>query len=58
MSYITRLDQEVKIYQKDFNAVKIPHVHIAPHTLEMASIWAILTRLEEPKKSDLTKLQN
>ena len=31
--YITRLDQEVKIYQKDFNAVKIPHVYIA-HTLE------------------------
>ena len=29
--YITRLDQEVRIYQKDFNAVKIPHVHIAPH---------------------------
>ncbi|MBT3982577.1 MAG: serine protein kinase [Bacteriovoracaceae bacterium] len=55
--YITRLDQEVKIYQKDFNADKIPHVHIAPHTLEMGSLWAILTRMEEPKKSDLTKLQ-
>lgn len=55
--YITRLDQEVKIYQRDFNAEKIPHVHIAPHTLEMAAMWAVLTRLEEPKKVDLTKLQ-
>lgn len=55
--YITRLDQEVRIYQKDFNKESIPHMHIAPHTLEMASMWAILTRLEEPKKSDLTKLQ-
>lgn len=55
--YITRLDQEVKIYKKDFNSDKIPHIHIAPHTIEMASTWAILTRLEEPKKSDLTKLQ-
>ena len=55
--YITRLSNEVKIYQKDFNTKKIPHVHIAPHTIEMASVWAILTRLEEPKKSDLTKLQ-
>jgi len=55
--YITRLDQEVRIYQKDFNTEKIPHVHIAPHTLEMASIWAILTRLEDPKKADLTKIQ-
>lgn len=55
--YITRLENEVRIYQRDFNAEKIPHVHIAPHTLEMASMWAILTRLEEPKKSDLTLLQ-
>lgn len=55
--YITRLDQEVRIYQKDFNGETIPHMHIAPHTLEVASMWAILTRLEEPKKADLTKLQ-
>ncbi len=55
--YITRLDQEVKIYKKDFNPERIPHIHIAPHTIDMASTWALLTRLEEPKKSDLTKLQ-
>ena len=55
--YITRLDQEIRIYQKDFNADKIPHIHIAPHTIEMASTWAILTRLEDPKKADLTRLQ-
>lgn len=54
--YITRLDQEVKIYKKDFNEKTLP-MHIAPHTLEMASLWAILTRIEEPKKSDLTRLQ-
>jgi serine protein kinase len=55
--YICRLDQEVRIYHKDFNSEKIPHMHVAPHTIEMAATWAILTRLEEPKKSDLTKLQ-
>lgn len=55
--YITRLDQEIKIYQKDFNSETLPHMHIAPHTLDVASMWAILTRLEEPKKADLTKLQ-
>lgn len=55
--YITRLDQEVKIYQKDYNSETIPHMHIAPHTLDVASMWAILTRLEDPKKADLTKLQ-
>ena len=55
--YITRLDQEVKIYKKDFNSETIPHMHIAPHTIDMASMWSILTRLEEPKKADLTRLQ-
>lgn len=55
--YITKLDQEMKIYQKDFNAKSVPHIHIAPHTVEMAAMWAILTRLETPKKANLTLLQ-
>lgn len=55
--YITRLSEEVKIYVKDYNNDKIPNTHIAPHTLEMAAMWAILTRLEEPKKHSLSLLQ-
>ena len=55
--YITKLDKEVEIYKKDFNEKTVPHIHIAPHTLEMASMWAILTRLEEPKKANLTSMQ-
>ncbi len=27
--------------------------HIAPHTIEMAAMWAVLTRLEEPKHAGL-----
>src|SRR5207247_6051891 len=49
--YITKLNEEVKIYKKDYNKKKIQAKHIAPHTLEMASMWAVLTRLEEPKKA-------
>ena len=55
--YITKLNQEMRIYQKDFNAQTVPNIHIAPHTLEMASMWAIATRLEEPKKANLTLMQ-
>jgi serine protein kinase len=55
--YITKLNEEVKIYEKDYNAHKIRGKHIAPHTLEMAAMWAVLTRLEEPKKHNLTLLQ-
>jgi len=54
--YNLRLSEEVKIYQKiirnsDFRA------HVAPHTLELASMFAILSRLEPTSKCDLmTKL--
>ncbi len=54
--YITKLKDEIKIYDRDFNPKKVP-VHIAPHTLEMAAMWAVLSRLEEPKKANLTLLQ-
>src|SRR5215813_1371455 len=55
--YNLRLSEEVKIYQKiirhsDFRA------HVAPHTLEVASMFAILSRLEPTPKCDLmTKLK-
>jgi serine protein kinase len=55
--YNLRLSEEVKIYQKllqqsDFRA------HVAPHTLEVAAMFAILTRLEATAKCDLmTKLR-
>src|SRR6266516_4634415 len=55
--YNLRLSEEVKIYQKiirlsDFRA------HVAPHTLEIASMFAILSRLEPNAKCDLvTKLK-
>jgi len=54
--YITKLKDEIKIYERDFNGKKVP-VHIAPHTLEIAAMWAVLSRLEEPKKANLTYLQ-
>ena len=55
--YITRMSEEVKIYNKDYNLDRIKGKHIAPHTIEMASMWAVLTRLEDPKKHQLTILQ-
>ena len=55
--YITKLSEEIKIYAKDYNPKKVRGRFIAPHTLEMAAMWAILTRLEDPKKHQLTLLQ-
>ena len=55
--YITKLTEETKIYMKDYSVKKIRGKHVAPHTLEMAAMWAVATRLEEPKKANLTLLQ-
>jgi serine protein kinase len=57
LPYVTRLSDEIKIYEKDYNAETVRGKHIAPHTIEMAAMWAILTRLEEPKNASLTLLQ-
>ncbi|MFN4242604.1 MAG: PrkA family serine protein kinase [Tepidisphaerales bacterium] len=55
--YNTRLDDEIRIYLKDFGPEKVKGMHIAPHTIEVAAMWAVLTRLSEPKKAGITKLQ-
>ncbi len=55
--YNIKLDDEIAIYQKDFNKERIRGIHIAPHTIEMAAMWAVLTRLEEPKKAGLSLMQ-
>jgi serine protein kinase len=55
--YNIRLDDEIKIYNKDFGTEKVKGMHIAPHTIEVAAMWAVMTRLAEPKKAGITKLQ-
>ena len=55
--YVTRLRDEVKIYEKDFNVDRVRGKHIAPHTVEVAAMWAVLTRLNPPKHASLSVLQ-
>src|SRR6266536_2915956 len=52
--YLTRLSDEIKIYEKDFNQDRVRGKHIAPHTIEIAAMWAVLTRLTQPKHANLT----
>ncbi len=55
--YNLRLSEEVKIYQKIIRNSNF-RAHVAPHTLELASMFAILSRLEPTSKCDLmTKLK-
>ncbi len=54
--YITTLGDEIHIYEKDYAPEQMAK-HIAPHTLEICAMWAVLTRLEEPKKAQLSLMQ-
>ncbi len=55
--YITRWSEEKKIYERDYNNKKIRGKHIAPHTVDMAAMWAVLSRMEAPKGYNLSILQ-
>jgi serine protein kinase len=55
--YITKLQRRDQDLREGVQPASHRGKHIAPHTLEMAAMWAVLTRLEEPKKHNLTVLQ-
>jgi serine protein kinase len=55
--YCLELSEEIKIYQKILKKSKFK-AHIAPHTIEVASMFAILSRLSPSNKVDfMTKLK-
>jgi serine protein kinase len=52
--YCLELDEEVKIYKKILNKSRFK-AHIAPHTMEIAAMFAILSRLSPSNKADPIK---
>ena len=55
--YNLKVNDEVKIYEKLINDSGLKGIHIAPHTLRIASLFAILTRLEPSKKAGLSLIK-
>jgi predicted Ser/Thr protein kinase len=57
--YLLRVADEIKIYQDQIPRA-LAGVHLAPHSLQVAARWAVLTRLEPPDPdaypSDVKKL--
>jgi serine protein kinase len=45
--YNLRVDDEVRIYKKMINSSQFSHIDLAPFTLEVAAMFAVLTRLTE-----------
>lgn len=55
--YNLRVSQEEKIYEKLLRQTNMQGIHVAPHTLHVAALFAVLSRLEEPKTAGLTLLK-
>src|SRR5206468_13058708 len=55
--YNLRISDEVRIYEKLLKQSALQSVHIAPHTLDVASIFAVLTRLQPSKKAGISLMK-
>ncbi len=52
--YNLRVSQEERIYDKLLKQSEaLRNIHIAPNTLKVAAMFAVMTRLEEPKKANV-----
>ncbi len=46
--YVLSYEQESQIYAKMLANADVPDINVEPHTLEMAGLFGVLTRIEEP----------
>ena len=51
--YLLEWSKELKVLEQDYNSIKIKQ-HIAPHTLQIAALFSVLTRLEDDKDNKIT----
>ena len=54
--YLLKLSDEIKVLEQDYSSSKVKQ-HVAPHTLEIAALWAILTRLDEDRDGKISLVE-
>ncbi|MGE5618012.1 MAG: PrkA family serine protein kinase [Sphingomonadaceae bacterium] len=55
--YNLRVSDEIKIYEKLIGQSGLKDIHIAPNTLKIASMFAVLSRLEPSKKAGMSLMK-
>ncbi|MCL9813314.1 PrkA family serine protein kinase [Natranaeroarchaeum aerophilus] len=55
--YVLSYEDEAEIYWKLLGNADVPDIHVEPHTLEMAGLFSVLTRIEEPDTDTVDLLQ-
>ena len=54
--YVLSYEDEANIYRKMLNNADVPDIDVEPHTLEMAGLFGVLTRIEEPDTETVSLL--
>jgi len=55
--YVLAYEDEANIYRKMLQNADLPNINVEPHTLEMAGLFGVLTRIEEPDGSSIGLVQ-
>jgi serine protein kinase len=55
--YVLSYEDEGHIYRKMLRNADLPDIQVEPHTLEMAGLFGVLTRIEEPDESSIDLVQ-
>ena len=55
--YVVSYEDEAEIYRKMLRNADLPDIQVEPHTLEMAGLFGVLTRIEEPDESTVGLVQ-
>jgi serine protein kinase len=55
--YVLEYEEEAEIYGKLLGNADVPDIHVEPHTLEMAGLFGVLTRIEEPDTEEVGIVQ-
>src|SRR6056297_1146449 len=55
--YVLQYSQEAHIYEKMLRNADLPDIKVEPHTLEMAGLFGVLTRIQEPDGGQVSVVQ-
>ncbi|PSQ03113.1 serine protein kinase PrkA [Halobacteriales archaeon QS_5_68_33] len=55
--YVLQYEAEARIYRKMLRNADLPDIIVEPHTLEMAGLFGVLTRIEEPDSGTVSLVQ-
>jgi len=55
--YVLEYSEEAEIYRKMLRNSSVGEIHVEPHTLEMAALFGVMTRLDEPSAQNISILQ-